>query len=125
MTIYLPENSSPEEFEYVTISDDSLMRGTIYKGDIVVIKLGLIQAGGLHAVITPTGKKYVGFLVGIHDDLITIECNNDEYDSETYRRDEITILGRVVRVYPGGDTSQWWELMSAPITKRKPLTRAK
>lgn len=114
LTIYLPLGSSPDEYQVFTIPDDSLSRGTIYKGDVVVVKLGLSQPSGLHAVITPTGKKYVAFLVESSNGLITIETNNDEYEPETYRRDEIEILGRVVQVYPGGNVEQRWELICSP-----------
>lgn len=115
LTIYLPLNSSPDdEFEAVTISDNSLNRGTIYQGDVVIIKLGFVESGGLHAVLTPTGALYVGFMVSKNNDLISIECNNDEYEPEIFRRDEIKILGRVVQVYPGGDIRQRWELICAP-----------
>jgi SOS-response transcriptional repressor LexA len=114
-TVCVPFGSSDEdEFEAIAISDDSLTRGTIYPGDVVVIKLGLVRAGGLHAVLTPTGSKFVGFLVEVGNDLVSIECNNDDYEPETFRRDEIKILGRVVQVYPGGDIRERWELISSP-----------
>jgi SOS-response transcriptional repressor LexA len=119
LTIYLPLNSSPDdEFEAINITDDSLSMGTIYKGDVVIIRHGQVERNGLHAVLTPTGK-YVGFLVDKGNDLISVECNNDEYEPETYRRDEIKVLGRVVQVYPGGDIRQRWELIrpQAPETR--------
>jgi len=111
-TFHLPVGSSADdEFEAITISDNSLTNGTIYKGDIVLIKLGLVQSGGLHAVLTPTGAKYVGFLVEVGDDLVNVECNSDEYEPMVFRRDEIKVLGRVVQVYPGGDVEERWELI--------------
>jgi phage repressor protein C with HTH and peptisase S24 domain len=129
LTIYLPHGSSPTDvYEAITITDDSLSRGTVYKGDVVVIKLGLIQPSGLHAVVTHTGSKYVGFLVEKGNDIVSLESNNDEYEPETFRRDEIEILGRVVQVYPGGDIQQRWELIRAPqpaAQKRNRVTKAK
>jgi SOS-response transcriptional repressor LexA len=126
LTIYLPLGASDaDEFEAIAIPDDSLSRGTIYKGDIVIIKLGLIRPSGLHAVTTPTGDVYVGFLVDKGNGLISIECNNDEYEPEIYRRDELQILGRVVQVYPGGNIQERWELIrSRPIAQTKIQTIA-
>jgi SOS-response transcriptional repressor LexA len=114
LTIYLPHGSSPDEYDTYLISDDSLSRGTIYQGDVVVIKLGLIQAGGLHVIQTPAGHTYAGFLVDKGNGLVSIECNNEEYKPEVFQRDEIKILGRVVQVYPGGDSKQHWELVRHP-----------
>lgn len=115
LTIYRPLNSLPgDEFEYAVIPDDSLSMGTIYQGDVVIIKLGLIEPTGLHAVITDTGNTFVGFLVNKGNGLVSIEANNDEYEPETFRRDEIKVLGRVVQVYPGGDIRQRWELIRSP-----------
>lgn len=111
-TIYIPLNASDDdEFEAITIPDDSLSRGTIYQGDVVTIWLGFIDSEGLHAVITPTGDKYVGFLVDKGNGLISIETNDDDYEPDIFRREEVEILGRVWQVYPGGDTSQRWELI--------------
>jgi len=111
LTIYLPlDTSQDDEFEAITIPDDSLSRGTIYQGDVVVIKREFIQPSGLHAVLTPIGK-YVGFPKDKGNGFISIECNDDDYESEIFRRDEVEILGRVVQVYPGGDMSQRWELI--------------
>ena len=119
LTIYLPRGASPDDrFEAILIPDDSLSRGTIYKGDAIVIQLGLIRPSGLHAVLTPTGV-YAGFMVDKGNDLVSIECNDDEYESETYRRDEIEILGRVVQVYPGGNIQERWELIRAPQSVRR------
>ena len=115
LTIYLPLNSSPDDkFEAITVTDDSLNRGTIYKGDVVVIKLGFLELGGLHAVLTYTGNKYIGFLVDKGNDIVSLESNNDEYDPMIFKQDEIQVLGRVVQVYPGGDIRQRWELIRAP-----------
>lgn len=109
-TIYRPLDAPPgAAFETITIPDDSLSQGTIYEGDVVVIQRGLIDQRGLHAVLTPAGEKYVGFLVEKGDGLVSIECNNDEYEPEVYRRDEIQILGRVVQVYPQGVIHERWE----------------
>lgn len=105
------------------MSDDSLSRGTIYQGDAVVIKLGLIEPTGLHAVLTPTGKRYVGFLGDAGNGLISIECNSDEYEPEIFQRDEVAILGRVVQVYPGGDIQQWWELNYPPSLAAQAQTK--
>jgi len=111
--IYVPFGASKDdEFEAITIPDDSLSRGTIYKGDVVCIQIGLIEPGGLHAVSTSKGK-YVGFLV-YQDDLVTIGCNDDEYEPDTFRRDEIQAIGRVVQVYPNNDVTRYWELRSTP-----------
>lgn len=114
LIIYLPLGTSPDdEFEVIVIPDDSLSRGTIYKGDVVVYQLGLVEPSGLHAVLTPAGC-YVGFPEDTGNGLITIKCNDDEYEPEIYQRDEIEILGRVVQVYPSGDIQQRWELIRAP-----------
>ena len=114
LIIYLPLGTSPDDnFEAILITDNSLSRGTIYKGDVVVFQHGLIRPTGLHAVLTPTGKN-VGFVVEKGDDLISLEFNDDEYEPETYRRDEIEILGRVVQVYLGGDIRERWELIREP-----------
>ena len=114
LKIYPPLDSSPEdEFEAFTISDDSLSRGTIYQGDIIVIKLRLIQPSGLHVASTPAGI-YAGFPMDKGNGLISIECNDDEYESEIFKHDEIEVLGRVVQVYPGGDIQERWELIRAP-----------
>lgn len=114
LTIYLPRNASPHDrFEAILITDNSLSRGTIYKGDVVIVQLGLIRPSGLHAVLTPTGKD-VGFIKKEGDDLVSIEYNDDDYEPETYRRGEIEILGRVVQVYPGGDIRERWELIREP-----------
>lgn len=123
LTIYLPLGSSPDdEYEAITIPDDALSRGTIYKGDVVLVKLGLIQSRGLHAVLTPTNNRCVGFLA-YKDDLIYVKCNNDEYEPKIFKRDEIKILGRVVQVYPGGDISQRWELIRVPQRRRNVRAR--
>lgn len=120
LKIYLPVGASPEDsFEAFVISDNSLDKGTIYQGDIVVIKVGLVQKGGLHVVETPAGHIYAGFLVEKKGGLVSIESNSNEYGPETYKRDQIRILGRVVQVYPGGDTRERWEFISSRRIARK------
>ncbi len=92
------EGASPDKVYYFKVPDDSMRGFRIHQGDLALIVPAQSPIDGAVMLVDREGHRLLRKVKKLDATTVLLQSYNREYDAENLQLNELTFLGRVVRV---------------------------